>query len=166
MDISAIAPPSDDLPLPEDVYGKWLFHGPLFQGISSILSLEDDEVMGTVAGSEPIKCVTTADASDWLVDPVLLDSAMQLAGIWARHFQDVTVLPTGFKTLHVYRALGLGKATARVFLGEANAINLLCDLAIYDETGQLALLVEGLGGIASKAFNRFSSSAPVPEIAR
>jgi hypothetical protein len=51
-------------------------------------------------------------------------------------------------------------------LNEGMAGNMLCDLAIYDEAGRLALLVEGLGGIASKAFNRFSSSPPVPEIAR
>jgi acyl transferase domain-containing protein/NAD(P)H-dependent flavin oxidoreductase YrpB (nitropropane dioxygenase family) len=166
LDLSTMPESSDELPLPEDVYGKWLFHGPLFQGISSILSLEKDEVLGTVVGCDPARCVTTADASQWVVDPVLLDSAMQLAGIWARHFQDVTVLPTGFKTMHVFHSVGLGKATARVFLDEGNAINLLCDLAIYDEAGRLALLVEGLGGIASKAFNRFSSAAPVPEIAR
>jgi hypothetical protein len=166
LDVASIPAPSDDLPLPEDVYGKWLFHGPLFQGISAILSLEITEVLGTVSGCPPKKCVTTADASEWLVDPVLLDSSMQLAGIWARHFEDVTVLPTGFKTMHVFHTLGQGKATARVFLDEANATNLLCDLAIYDEAGRLALLVEGLGGIASKAFNRFSSAAPVPEIAR
>jgi hypothetical protein len=166
LDPSSLAESSHDLPLPEDVYGRWLFHGPLFQGISAILTLESDEVLGTVSGCEPGRCVTTADASNWVVDPVLLDSSMQLAGIWARHFQDVTVLPTGFKTLHVFGQVGPGKATARVFLGEANTMNLLCDLAIYDEAGRLALLVEGLGGIASKAFNRFSSAAPVPEIVR
>jgi hypothetical protein len=138
----------------------------LFQGISSVLVLGEQTVLGTVSGCEPIKCVTTADGSDWVVDPVLFDSSMQLAGIWARHFQDVTVLPTGFKALHVYGTVGLGKSTARIFLDEANASNLLCDLAIYDDKGHLAILVEGLGGIASKAFNRFSASAQVPEIAR
>jgi hypothetical protein len=35
---------------------------------------------------------------------------------------------------------------------------LLCDLAIYNENGELAVVVEGLGGIASKTFNRFASS--------
>ncbi|MBU6452350.1 MAG: SDR family NAD(P)-dependent oxidoreductase [Cyanobacteria bacterium REEB67] len=170
FDKSKLTPSSTDLPLPEDVYGKWLFHGPIFQGISAIHTLENDLVLGTVSGATPVNCVITADTTEWLVDPVLLDSSMQLAGIWARHFQDVTVLPTGFKKMHIYKTVGLDKATARVYLGEGNAINLLCDLAIYDEAGQLAILVEGLGGIASKAFNRFSSSSssssPVPEIAR
>jgi acyl transferase domain-containing protein/NAD(P)H-dependent flavin oxidoreductase YrpB (nitropropane dioxygenase family) len=166
LDMSLLVSPPEDLPQPQDVYGKWLFHGPLFQGISSVLVLGEQTVLGTVSGCEPIKCVTTADGSDWVVDPVLFDSSMQLAGIWARHFQDVTVLPTGFKALHVYGTVGLGKSTARIFLDEANASNLLCDLAIYDDKGHLAILVEGLGGIASKAFNRFSASAQVPEIAR
>jgi hypothetical protein len=44
------------------------------------------------------------------------------------------------------------------------ATELLCDLAIYDENGKIAVIVEGLGGIASKAFNRFSSQEPQKQL--
>lgn len=166
FDAKDLAPSSVALPDPADLYGTWLFHGPTFQGISSITSLAADEISGEISGCAPINCVTTTDGSQWLVDPVLLDSAMQLAGIWARHHQDVTVLPTGFRNMYLFNPVGLGIATAKVFLSAASATDLLCDLAIYNEEGDLALVVEGLGGIASKTFNRFASSAPVQELAR
>ncbi len=166
FDAKDLAPSTVALPDPADLYGTWLFHGPTFQGISSITSLAADEISGEISGCAPINCVTTTDGSQWLVDPVLLDSAMQLAGIWARHHQDVTVLPTGFRNMYMFNPVGLGTATAKVFLSAASATDLLCDLAIYNEEGDLALVVEGLGGIASKTFNRFASSAPVQELAR
>jgi len=146
-----------NVPQPQDVYGKWLFHGPIFQGMESVLFLADDGIAGEVRGAHPSICTSTVDSSQWIVDPVLLDSAMQLAGIWARFYRDVTVLPTGFKTMHLFGPMPL-KGTAQIRLNPAMTTELLCDLAIYDEKGALAFVVEGLGGIASKAFNRFSSS--------
>jgi len=152
-----------ELPQPDDVYGKWLFHGPMFQGIKQIDFLAEDGIEGCVTGSNPKDCVTNADSSRWNIDPVLLDSAMQLAGIWARHYRDVTVLPTGFKALHFFGPIPM-RATAQIFLNPAMATELLCDLAVYDENGNLSFVVEGLGGIASKAFNRFSQQEPVKQL--
>ncbi len=153
------------LPQPTDVYGKWLFHGPIFQGIQTVQFLAADGITGNVTGCSPQRCVTTSDSSGWIVDPVLLDSAMQLAGIWARHYRDVTVLPTGFKTMHLFGRRNMPfAATAQIFLNPAMATELLCDLAIYDSNNELCFVVEGLGGIASKNFNRFSSSEVVREL--
>ncbi len=157
---------TSELPQPKDLYGTWLFHGPAFQGLASIICLADNDIAGEITGSAPRDFVTTADASAWLVDPLLVDSAMQLAGVWARHHQDVTVLPNGFRNLYLFRPITVGTVKARVFLGTSSATDLLCDLAIYNENGELALVVEGLGGIASKTFNRFASSPPVQELAR
>jgi acyl transferase domain-containing protein len=155
-----------ELPQPKDLYGTWLFHGPAFQGLASIICLANNDIAGEITGSAPLDFVTTADSSAWTVDPLLLDSAMQLAGVWARHHQDVTVLPNGFRNMYLFRPIGLGTVKARVYLGASSATDLLCDLAIYNENGELAIVAEGLGGIASKTFNRFASSPPVQELAR
>lgn len=157
---------TSELPQPKDLYGTWLFHGPAFQGLASIICLATNDIAGEITGSAPLDFVTTADSSAWTVDPLLLDSAMQLAGVWARHHQDVTVLPNGFRNMYLFRPISLGTVKARVYLGASSATDLLCDLAIYNENGELAVVVEGLGGIASKTFNRFASSPPVQELAR
>lgn len=152
-----------NVPQPGDVYGKWLFHGPIFQGITDVKHLAEDGIEGNVVGAKPADCITSADSSGWNIDPVLLDSSMQLAGIWARYYRDVTVLPTGFKTMHFFGPMPK-RASAQIFLNPAMATELLCDLAIYDEEGKIAVIVEGLGGIASKAFNRFSSQEPAKQL--
>jgi hypothetical protein len=152
-----------NVPQPIDVYGKWLFHGPIFQGIKEVMHLAEDGIAGKVKGARPVDCIKSADSSQWNVDPVLLDSSMQLAGIWARFYRDVTVLPTGFKSMHFFGPMPMN-ATAQIFLNPTMATELLCDLAIYDEVGRIAVIVEGLGGIASKAFNRFSAQEPQKQL--
>lgn len=164
LDVAEVSRSTDTVPDPRKIYGTWLFHGPIFQGMSSIISMTPSGICGEVTGCRPERFVTFADGSDWIIDPVLLDSALQLAGVWARNYKDVTVLPAGFKGMRVFRSIGSSKVTARVFLSEALATELLCDLGIYDEDGQLAIVIEGLGGIASKAFNRFSAQSPVQEL--
>jgi acyl transferase domain-containing protein/NAD(P)H-dependent flavin oxidoreductase YrpB (nitropropane dioxygenase family) len=158
-------PESDrDIPDARGTYGKWLFHGKIFQGMQKIIAIRPDGICGEVLGSRSREFVTTADDSPWIVDPVLLDSAMQLAGVWARHYKDVTVLPAGFKSLRVLKPVGYAPVKARIFLTETLATELQCDLAIYDEHDSLAIVVEGLGGIASKSFNRFAAQTPVKEL--
>lgn len=158
-------PCEPNVPQPQDVYGKWLFHGPIFQGMENVQFLAADGIAGEVRGAHPSVCTSTVDSSNWIVDPVLLDSSMQLAGIWARFYRDVTVLPTGFKTMHLFGPMPI-KATAQIRLNPAMTTELLCDLAIYDEKGALAFVVEGLGGIASKAFNRFSAQEPAKQLVK
>jgi hypothetical protein len=161
FDLAKLPASDKEIPDARGTYGKWLFHGKTFQGMQSILNIREDGICGVVLGSQPSEFVTTADGTNYIIDPVLLDSAMQLAGVWARQYKDVTVLPAGFKGLRLFRPIGYAPVKARIFLTETLATELQCDLAIYNENDELAILVEGLGGIASKAFNRFASQATV-----
>ncbi|CAN5414350.1 hypothetical protein BH10CYA1_BH10CYA1_01840 [soil metagenome] len=150
------APPS-----PKDIYGNWLFHGPIFQGIKDIHALGTNGILGTVQAAEENTCFAETNGDKWVIDPVLFDSSMQLAGVWARHNLDITVLPTGFRTLHI-----LGKVQSseelygRIFINPgATARELTCELAIYRKNGEMVILVEGLGGVGSKSLNRLASQA-------
>lgn len=140
-----------------NIYGTWLFHGPLFQGIKSIDLLGSEGIVGSIVGSTPETILRSYDGSDWQIDPIMLDSAMQLAGVWARQFLDITVLPTGFKKMTRYMPLKKEPLFARILLGAATTPSeLTCILAIYNREGKLAMLVEGLGGVGSKSLNRLS----------
>jgi NAD(P)-dependent dehydrogenase (short-subunit alcohol dehydrogenase family) len=148
---AAIVPPLSD------IYGSWLFHGPLFQGIRQIRGVGAHGVLGLIRTSNPSDCLTGSEAGDWVIDPVMLDSAMQLAGIWARQFLDITVLPTGFRRLTRLASPTGRELSVRIFVSpESGATELTCDLAIYNSNGQLILLIEGLGGVGSKSLNRLS----------
>jgi hypothetical protein len=43
--------------------------------------------------SAPADCVGGAAGLDWLLDPILLDAALQVQVLWARLHWDVTLLP-------------------------------------------------------------------------
>jgi len=149
-----------EVPSLDDIYEQWLFHGPRFQGIQSIRAIGTHGVLGTVLQSLPENNFAYTDGNAWEIDPIMLDSAMQLAGIWARKFLESTVLPTGFKKLTKVSRINDGLVTARVFMQpETSSSELICTLAIYNGGGELALLIEGLGGVGSKSLNRLSNSA-------
>ena len=146
------------LPSISTIYRDWLFHGPIFQGITNIYTMGADGVAGELRTTALEKCLTEVNGDRWVIDPVLLDSAMQLAGVWARHHLGITVLPTGFKTLHRVGAPTGQEFKAIVWLPEESQNGELhCDLAVYGADGNLILFVETLGGIGSKAFNRLAT---------
>jgi malonyl CoA-acyl carrier protein transacylase len=151
-----------DAPKLNEIYGQWLFHGPRFQGIQRIDLLGEKGIVGGVGVSSPAHNLSNTDGSPWQIDPILLDSSMQLGGIWARKFLDITVLPTGFKRLTRYRATDVAPLTSRIFIApDSSTSELTCDLAIYDNSGELAILVEGLGGVGSKSLNRLGAGVEV-----
>jgi malonyl CoA-acyl carrier protein transacylase len=140
-----------------DIYGQWLFHGPIFQGIKEIYAIGSEGVVGSIIGSSVKSCFKNAGDVDWVIDPIMIDSAMQLGGIWARRYLDITVLPTGFRRLHNLARPAQGPLTVWIMMDpESTASELACDLAIYDKNGHIALLIEGLGGVGSKSLNRLS----------
>ena len=160
----ALPPPVPAAPPPmpvSELYGRWLFHGPLFQGITTIDGFSELGVAGHLRASHPADClVGIGPAESWLVDPILLDSAMQLAGVWSRHFGGVTVLPMGCQTL-----LRFGAPKGPGCLGRVRIVpsddpsELRCDVAVYDPDGTPVLLMLGLYGVGSKALNRIAAGS-------
>lgn len=147
-----------EAPTVSQVYSKIMFHGPLFQGISSVMGLGANAVAGALAPTPVTKFIATEIGARWEIDPVLLDSAMQLAGIWGRTFLDVMLLPAGFAALRKVRPIADSQYYAVASIPpDTSGIELHCDLAVYSSTGELVLFVEGLRGIGTKALNRLSS---------
>lgn len=143
----------------EMVYRDWMFHGPMFQGIKSIEMMGAHGAIGEVKHSLPARCLTTCGAESWVIDPILLDGSMQLAGVWARRYLDTTVLPTGFRTLHRFDVEVAPPLTGRVVIDpNSNDRELVCEVAVYNRHGQLLLAVTGLGGVGSKALNRLTAN--------
>lgn len=151
-----------DLPRVDDIYSNWLFHGPRFQGIQQVEKLAPQGICGTVKGQAPADCLTLSGGAQWILDPTLFDSAMQLGAVWARFYSDITCLPTGFNKLHLFETPDRDGVAVRVYTVDKTFDGeVICDLAIYNADGKLALLVESLAGIGSKSFNRFAGSAAI-----
>ncbi|MDX2105190.1 MAG: SDR family NAD(P)-dependent oxidoreductase [Candidatus Melainabacteria bacterium] len=148
------------VPTPEFIYSNYLFHGPLFQGIKELDKISPKGVAGKIRGARPHEALLHPQKDAWMVDPILFDCAMQLGGVWARHYADILCLPTGFKRMTLLRPCPSYEAFAHVTpRGNGMENNeIVCDLAIYDTDGKLSIYVEGLAGIGSKSFNRFATA--------
>jgi len=106
-------PPPYQSPLPDglqpfpmtvdEAYRLWLFHGPLLQGITEIQGISEHGMVATSRPSSPRQCLTGGPQGQWLIDPVVFDSGLQLIVLWARAHNDMTPLPSG---LQRYRRFG------------------------------------------------------------
>ncbi len=152
-----------ELPSAADVYQNFMFHGPLFQGITAVSTMGSNGVAGSIQPLALSNLLANPGAAEWLINPTLLDSSMQLAGVWARHNMDVTVLPAGFKQLKIHGPLNGKTFNSLVMISpETKGLEIKCDLGIYSEDNELVLSIEGLKGIGSKALNRLSSRESEP----
>jgi acyl transferase domain-containing protein/NAD(P)H-dependent flavin oxidoreductase YrpB (nitropropane dioxygenase family) len=155
------------IPTVGEAYSNWLFHGPIFQGLTDLNALGKNGAHGMVKATAPERCVSNSNNQQWILDPTLFDSAMQIAGIWARYYMDITCLPTGLKKLSFFGEVPKDKALVQVFMpANMEKGELQCDLAIYDQNGRIAVLAEGLSGVGSKSFNRFATQPQTVDIVR
>ena len=88
----------------EETNREWLFHGPLFQGNASIEAIGPGGARAVLRPSSPRDCLRGGQPGEWLIDPVLVDSALQMQVIWARLHWDVTLLPRGVSEFAPVRA--------------------------------------------------------------
>jgi hypothetical protein len=146
-------------PLPlslADAYRSWLFHGPTFQGIVSVEAIGPHGARSVLRPSVPADCLAET-AGDWLIDPVMVDSAFQMQVIWARLHWDVTLLPAGVKA---YRRIA--KATPGPIRHEmrvrpeSQAPVCRIDHDFYDVSGRLIGRLVDVEGVGSKALNRLA----------
>ncbi len=136
-----------------------MFHGPIFQGIEKIYTLNKTTITGLINGSLPAKCLNITDESKFEFDPIAFDSAMQLAGIWAKQFLNLTVLPAGFKKLTHFSDFNESQYYVKILINpETEFLELSCNLVIYNLKGELVLYVEELKGIGSRSLDRLSVS--------
>ncbi len=156
-------------PLPElapfpmpvaDAYRDLLFHGPLFQGIVAIDGMDARGASALLRPSEPAQCVAGAEGLRWLLDPVLIDSALQMQVLWARLQWEVTLLPA-----EIGAYVKLGEAAAqepvRHELRIRPASNLpLChaDHWFYGADGRLLALLHDVVGVGTQALNRLAGA--------
>jgi hypothetical protein len=164
-DAHAPAPPPliDPKPFPieiEDAYRDLLFHGPLFQGIVAIEGMDERGAVSLLRPSRPGRCVAGADGLRWLLDPVLLDSALQIQVLWARLQWDVTLLPAEIGG-YAQRSPADTEAPVRHELRIRGASDPpLChaDHWFYGSDGRLLGQLEDVVGVGTQTLNRLAGA--------
>lgn len=137
------APEGGDAPtLPlADFYADGTFHGPLLQGITAIDAVGPTFVRGRVRRGTPSDWAPSDDRSSFTVDPLALDSAMQLSGYVALTRFERAGTPVGIGRL-VQLAPLPEEMLAEVHFGDREDDRFAGTIVLRDLDGTPVLLAE------------------------
>lgn len=130
------------------MYGeKWMFHGPLFQGVASLDVSGDDGIVGTLAVLPAGGLFRSTAQPRLLTDVALLDAAGQLLGYWAKErlATSFLVFPIRVADVHVYRPnLPAGtRVRCDVHITEIMPQTIEVNMTIFDAEGSVWMRVCG-----------------------
>lgn len=137
-------------------YQKWLFHGPCFQGIQQIHGISERDLLADCRSVGMDQCFGDVPSAEWLIDPILFDSALQMIILWSRHFSNKTPLPAGFKQYHRFGALSEAVTCHLQVLSNPNDLLFRGNIAFIDKNGQMLGLLESMECPTSETLNRLS----------
>ena len=134
--------------------GKLLFHGPELQVIESVLGVSEAAMVATLSGLLP-----RAWPGTWQLDPAILDGALQVMLLWARHRLGRATLPTAIGRLQVY-ATGPVRGRVRCVLTgtEVARERATARLELLDEDGRL------LAELVGVEVHALAQGAPSPNL--
>jgi acyl transferase domain-containing protein/NAD(P)H-dependent flavin oxidoreductase YrpB (nitropropane dioxygenase family)/NAD(P)-dependent dehydrogenase (short-subunit alcohol dehydrogenase family) len=137
-------------------YEKWLFHGPLFQCIDRLEGNPEKEMVAQLQASSPQACLAGRTDGQWLADPVVLDGGLQMALLWARQTFDITVLPSSFAGVLLYRPL---HAARQLFchlqvVETISKQSIVYNMFFTDQHGVLHAMIDRVQATGSRELNR------------
>lgn len=133
-----------------EAYQRFLFHGPGFQGIEDIVGMSDHGIVGRLTASRPKRL--GVDAPTWATDPVTLDSALQLVGLWVREHQGASALPS-YVGRYTQTAPFRGPIAAHIELKPGRSRQGHYDATFVDQAGRVVARIEGGQYTAMQALN-------------
>lgn len=139
----------------DDAYAQWLFHGPLFAGIVAVEGIAAQGISATLAASSPQECLAGRSEGQWLIDPVVFDSGLQLVILWARAHIDMTPLPARFRRYQRFSRLTGQQIRCHVQILQQPLDHVFSiNIFFVDADGRLVGLLEEMECPSSKALNR------------
>jgi hypothetical protein len=87
----------------EEVYDKILFHGPQLHGIRRIVSCSSRGMVAHISPApEPAQWIAAPMRNNWVIDPLVLDSAFQMATVWCFEEKGTVSLPSYAESYRQY----------------------------------------------------------------
>jgi short-subunit dehydrogenase len=146
---------------PKQAYQNYLFHGQYFQLITAIDHISEQGIDGRVIPTNPLKWLQRSQAtnSKWLFDPGLIDTAPQLAIIWARVNGDTTALPSRFGSITRYSASQQSQPLQIAFrVNQFDGNSLTYDAIFFDDNGRIHFNLQDISGTCNAGLNRLAQS--------
>ncbi|MCF8035298.1 MAG: SDR family NAD(P)-dependent oxidoreductase [Desulfobacteraceae bacterium] len=152
------------LSVPE-AYEKQLFHGPMWQGIRQVDTIGENGIIGYLKTSRPQSYIRPASKGadgHWQIDPLLIDSGLQLVVLWMRHNLDATPLPSQIRSFIQYETPpGDADLRCEVRVNEPDGSRKTrnADLFFIRPDGRLSGRIEGLEFVGSASLNRLAQES-------
>ncbi len=148
----------------KEVYQNILFHGHALQGIQRIIGLSEKGMAAEVAPApSPESWMDQPMRSRWIADPLVLDSAFQMACVWCYEQKGMVSLPSFVASFRQYcRKFPETPVTAILEVNSVTDHKMIADVTILDSNRRVAAELKGYEAIMdSSLFKAFK-----PELAQ
>jgi 8-amino-7-oxononanoate synthase len=146
-------------PAPFDVssfYAHHTFHGPLLQGILAITGISETGAAGLVSTGQ----AAAWGMSEWALGPVAIDSAFQLAAVWAKARKNRAGFPVKIASWRQRAVPANTRLSVTLQFTESKADRYTGTVVLQDEKGEVVAIGEGV----EAEFRALEESGPsVPE---
>jgi phosphopantetheine--protein transferase-like protein len=130
----------------EQLYTEAMFHGPSWQGVSSIDRWGEDGSIATLKVLPADRFFRSEQNPAFVTDPIVLDAAGQIVGFWTMEHlkRGFLVFPYRVKNLHIYgpRLPEHQKVKCRARIKLVGAQHVSSDIDMIGEDGQLWMRLE------------------------
>ncbi|UGS36425.1 type I polyketide synthase [Capillimicrobium parvum] len=153
-------PATSPFPLTVDeIYDRWLWHGPALRAIAAIDAHAPEGLDATLLAS-------AAPAGAWRLDPVVLDAVFQLGIVWSRHALERTALPARVGRVEgaVDRPAGTPIACRLRLRAQPGGGLLMGRAALLDHRGRPLAVLDGIELSCSAELNRLGAQGAAEAI--
>ncbi|MEE4262155.1 MAG: SDR family NAD(P)-dependent oxidoreductase [Desulfobacteraceae bacterium] len=133
----------------EDVYDKILFHGNQLHGIRQIVSCSSRGMVAHISPAPaPDEWISTPLRNNWIGDPLVLDSAFQMATVWCYEEKGIVSLPSYAESYRQYCSkFPSDGVTAVLEIREATSRKMRGDFTFLDSNDEIVASLSGFEAI-------------------
>jgi len=133
----------------EDVYDKILFHGNQLHGIRKIVSCSSRGMVAYISPAPaPDEWISTPLRNQWIGDPLVLDSAFQMATVWCYEEKGIVSLPSYAASYRQYCSqFPLDGVTVVLEIKEATSRKMRGDFTFLDANDEIVASLSGFEAI-------------------
>jgi hypothetical protein len=139
-----------------EIYEKILFHGSQLHGLKGVQCCTADGMVAEVAGAPPPgQWMASPLRNAWIGDPLVLDSAFQMASLWCYDQRGCVSLPSHAASYRQFRPAFPPEGVKVVLeVRETSAKKLRGDFTFLDRNGEVIALLTGYEAVMDPMLNR------------
>jgi hypothetical protein len=140
----------------DEIYDEILFHGSHLRGLKRVQCCTEEGMVAEVAGApEPAQWMTSPLRNKWLGDPLVLDSAFQMASLWSYDQRGCVSLPSHATSYRQFRSTFPADGVKVVLeVRKANEKKIHGDFTFLDRNAEVIAQLTGYEAIMDPMLNR------------